>query len=42
MSALEMLILLGFGVPIVGLSFAFVICAGLLQDKENRAAHQGQ
>lgn len=42
MNALEMVILLGFGVPIVGISCAFVICAGLMQDKEDRAARQGR
>ncbi len=42
MSALEMAVLLGFGVPIVGLCCAFVICAGLMRDKEERAAREGR
>lgn len=42
MSVLEMVIMLGFGVPIVGISCAFVICAGAMQDREDRAAHEGR
>lgn len=42
MSVLEMVILFGFGVPIVGISCAFVVCAGLMQEKEKDAAHEGR
>ena len=41
MNVLEMLLMVGFGVPIVLLSCAFVLCAGYLQMKENRC-HEGK
>lgn len=42
MSALEMIILLGFGVPIAALSCAFVVMACRMQAKEEErlAAHR--
>lgn len=36
MNVLEVLLMVGFGVPIVVLSCAFVLCACYMQMKENR------
>ena len=41
MNVLEMLLMVGFGVPIVLLSCAFVLCAGYMQMKEDRC-HEGK
>ena len=41
MSVLEMAILLGFGVPIVLLSGAFVVMAGLMQMAEGEREFAG-
>lgn len=40
MSALEMCLMFGLGLPIVVLSFAFVVCAGVIQMREEQAAQK--
>lgn len=40
MSVLEMVLLLGFGVPIVLGSCAFVLCASFMQMKEEQSARK--
>ena len=38
MNVLEMCLMIGLGLPIVVLSFAFVVCAGVMQLREEQAA----
>ena len=42
MNVLEMVMMVGFGVPIVVLFFAFVVCASYLQMKEDCRYRQGK
>ena len=40
MSALEMCLMVGLGLPIVVLSFAFVVCAGVMQLREEQGGKE--
>lgn len=42
MNALEMILMVGFGVPIVVLCCAFVICASYMQMKEDCRCRQNK
>ena len=40
MNVLEMCLMIGLGLPIVVLSFAFVVCAGVMRLREEQAAQK--
>ena len=42
MNVLELLLMVGFGVPIVVLCCAFVVCAGYMQMKEDMRYREGR